>query len=133
MTHTSLAVALALTLIPLLAACGDKDDDSGGGDLSCTTEARVSVMVSLEASDGAAVGDATVTYAAGASDALPCEAWPDVPDYACGFEVAGEVTVTAVADGFSPVSETVDVPADACHVQTQDLTLVLVPSESDRR
>jgi hypothetical protein len=128
-------ILLAVALIPLLAACGDKDDDSGfpDDDLSCTTEARVSVMVTLEASDGAAIQDATVTYAAAGSDDLPCEAWPEEPAYACGFEVEGEVTVTAVADGFSRVSETVDVPADRCHVETQDLSLVLVPSAPERR
>lgn len=129
----------ALALLPLLAACGDKDDDSGGSDgsvgsdLNCTTEARVSVTATVETDGGAAVPDATVTWSVDGGAAQGCEAWPESPDYACGFEVAGAITVVASADGFETASEVVEVPADACHVVSQTVTLVLSPLVGSER
>ena len=76
--------ALLLSALPLLlVACGDKDpDDSGAesddtGSLDCTTEAVVSVHVTIELGDDvtAIPEDLAVTYAVDGGSPQPCESW----------------------------------------------------------
>ncbi len=128
--------ALLLSALPLLlVACGDKDpDDSGAesddtGSLDCTTEAVVSVHVTIELGDDvtAIPEDLAVTYAVDGGSPQPCESWSGELDWACGFEVAGDLVIEATAEGYEPASAAVTVESDACHVIPETLTLTLEP------
>lgn len=126
------ALALALTLVLPLAACGDKDAEDSGGGVACTEEARSSVTVSLVDDAGAAIpaeAEPVVEYAVDGGAAVPCDSM-DGASFVCGYEVAGELTISASASGFAPASEVVEVPmtADGCHVESQSLTLALSPA-----
>lgn len=112
-----------LALLPLLAACGDKDGDDSGGEYACTDDLRVSLSVRLRDDAGNAVSGADVTYAVDGGAAKDCEEWGG--DWACGFEEAGSLEISVVAEGFEPHSEVVQIEADQCHVisQTLDVTL----------
>ena len=91
----------------------------------CTTEAVVSVVVTVTDVDGNTLTGATVTYSpADLSDA--CDEFSGT--YNCGYELGGVVTVSAVLDGYQPASDTVTVFEDECHVRTEQVTLVLEPA-----
>lgn len=129
--------ALLLSALPLaLLACGDKDpDDTGadsGGPVDCTTEARVSVTVTVELADDAtaAPDDLALTYRVDGGDPVACESWSSELEWACGFEVAGELLIEATASGYEAASDTVTVEADVCHVISEELTLTLEPEVS---
>lgn len=114
---------IPLLLLSLLAGCSVPDRDGG---VDCTTEARASVIVRVVDDAGAAVADASVRWSVpDEDDGGACEASPDGESWTCGWERSGELTVTAEAPGRSPVEATVEVGADACHVQTEAVTLVL--------
>jgi hypothetical protein len=92
---------------------------------ACTEEARQSLSVTVTDDAGAAVVDAAVTATHG-GDIKTCESLDD-GSYFCDFsEVAGDFVITATKDGFVDTSESVTVDADACHVITESVTLVLV-------
>lgn len=113
-----------LVVLPLLgtAACG-----TAGGGVTCTTEARASVMVSVVDLDGAAITDAVVTYSSdGSAQDQDCFDGGS-GSFSCGFEESGPITVTASAEGFFDATQTVVVEADECHVITAALTLELEP------
>jgi len=126
------ALTLALPLGLTLAACGDKDAEDSAGGIACTEEARSSVTVSLVDDAGAAIpaeAEPVVEYAVDGGAAVPCDSM-DGASFVCGYEVAGELTISASASGFAPASEVVEVPmtADGCHVESQSLTLALSPA-----
>lgn len=93
---------------------------------ACTTEARGSVTVTVTDPDGAPVADPEVTFSVDGGDPAPCDAMPG-GSFVCGWEVSGELAITADAWGFGAVTETVTVGRDACHVIPEALTLVLDP------
>ena len=100
--------------------------------VACTEEARSSVTVSLVDDAGAAIpaeAEPVVEYAVDGGAAEPCDSI-DGASFVCGYEVAGELTISASASGFAPASEVVEVPmtADGCHVESQSLTLALSPA-----
>jgi hypothetical protein len=109
---------LMMCVIPVLAlGCDD-------GLVTCTTDLRYSVSVTVEDEAGDAVTGATVEYSADGGAETACEEWSN-GEYACGEEVEGEITVTATADGFGTDEATVTVEADECHVIGQAVTLTL--------
>jgi hypothetical protein len=112
--------ALAPLVVALVfAGCQNQSQD-------CTTIAAVSVSVTVVDGDGVAVTDAIVTYAVEDSEqAVECDAGPDV--FLCGYEVAGTLTIRAEAAGFTPAEAEVTVSEDECHVQGENLVLVLDP------
>lgn len=115
------SLPLLFALAPL-AACDDKDG------VDCTAEAVVSVTVSLTDASGVPLDDSdspVVTYTGADGVSGDCEPWPDGGTWACGFELAGEITVTADAWGYDPASASVTVENDVCHVLGESLTLSL--------
>lgn len=96
------------------------------GSEPCSTEARGSVLVTLTDGSGGPIADATVTFRADGAAETPCDGLPD-GTFVCGWEVDGDVTVTATAWRHAPATETVTVGRDDCHVLTEALTLVLDP------
>lgn len=93
--------------------------------VACTTEAVVSVVVTVTDADGAPITGATVTYAPAELDDS-CEEFSG--QYNCGYEIGGVMTVHAELEGYLPAEETVTVLEDECHVRTVQVTLVLQPA-----
>lgn len=110
--------------IPLLTGCLPLVPDDG---VDCTAEAVVSVLVAVTDAAGATLPDATVRYTHDGETA-DCEGSFPPATWACGWERAGRVTVTADALGYEAQQVEVFVPADVCHVQTQEVTVQLVPA-----
>jgi len=108
---------LLIALLPCLLL-------SGCPVVTCTTEARVSVQVTITDQAGNIVDGATVTYDSDDGTGLPCDEG-SAGTWACGYEVDGEITVHAEAPFLLPASDTVTVDSDECHVISESLTLVL--------
>lgn len=109
----------------LLLACGDKDDSG----LDCDTMAVASVQVTVQLEDPDAAGEVAVTAVDAAGSEVLCDAMPDAGTWVCGWERAGEITVTATASGHLPASATVTVAQGECHVETELMTLSLEKEE----
>jgi hypothetical protein len=107
---------LVAALAALVAACD--------GEPACTRLAAISVTLTVQDEAGAAIPDVTATWRAGDGAATPCEPFGQGV-FACGVEVAGEITVTASAPGHAEASRTVTVGADECHVIEEQVTLTL--------
>lgn len=114
-------------------------DDTGG--VACTDIAVASVMVHVVDPSGAPLPGATVTYSEPSGESpMPAECADEAcTSWVAGWEVGGDITVTASynANTSDPccwysdsVSQTVAVPytPDGCHVDTQEITLVLDPT-----
>ncbi len=99
------------------------------GDINCTADARVSVIVEVLDSAGEDTA-AEVFYDAGDRDGEQACEQLDVGRYSCGYEVGGDLLIRAQAEGFLQASESVFVDSDACHVFTESLTLELVEEEA---
>ena len=113
-----LAPLLALT--PALTGCPAT---------TCTTEAAVSVSVTVLDDSGASVAEAEVVYSVDGGADADCEDFT-AGVWACGYEATGEITVTASAPGYDTASETVTVALtpDECHVVGQPVELTLAAS-----
>ncbi len=107
------------SLMVLAIGCPDEGTD-------CTLEARVSVSVTLTAEGGGAVPEATVTWETADQGPEACE-YHGAEVWLCGWEVGGEMLITAEAEGFQNAEETVTVPEDECHVDSQSIDIELQP------
>lgn len=107
-------------LLALLSACGPDE-------VACTTEARASITLTVTAPDGSAIPDATGRWITSDGGSGDCEAIGD--SFACGWEVAGDFTLTIQAPGYQDAERTVTVTADACHVTGQTLAVELTPED----
>ncbi|MEO0602432.1 MAG: hypothetical protein AAF211_13400 [Myxococcota bacterium] len=85
----------------------------------CTLEARSSISLTVVDEDGFAIPEATASFTVGRGDAQPCDALGDPGSFVCGWEVAGEFTVTIEAPGFDTDTFTRRVESDECHVITE--------------
>lgn len=94
----------------------------------CTQELRASVVAGLVSSTGEPMRDPEVWWEVPGSErpAEPCEP-ADEGTWTCGWEVSGLLRVTGTAEGFTSSTVEVEVEADACHVITEYLTLVVDP------
>jgi hypothetical protein len=92
--------------------------------VECTAEVRPSVYATVLGMSGEDLTGVLVVFTSASGIAGPCEEG-EADVWTCGEEVAGDVTVTAGADGHVPVSQTVTVGADECHVITESITLAL--------
>lgn len=103
---------------------GGNPGDSGGQ--ACTEMAAASLTLEVLDPQGGAVLDASVHYSVDGSDPTVCDAWGN-GTYVCGYEVAGELTVTVEAEGYLDAQTVATVVMDdvGCHVigQTASLTL----------
>ena len=117
-----LAPLLALLLLP---AC-----DAPGG-TACTDLAAASVGVTVTTSDGGSLDGLTVTYSVAGGDPIACEnIGQPAGDWVCGYEQAGDVTVTASLPGYADQTQTVTVGEDECHVIEEHVALVMAPVHS---
>ncbi len=107
---------ILLTLPLLLGGCLIDGVD-------CTTEARVSVTVTVTDWEGEPVPEVLVTYEVDGEEPVECEGYGT--EFLCGWEVAGDLLIWVEAEDFEPHEETVFVPEDECHVQSQTLDVVL--------
>ena len=97
-------------------------------EVACDLMAVSSVVVDLTAEVDLSDQDIEVSFTTGDGQFIdePCDAIGD-GRYACGYEIAGELTITASGRGWESASSTVDVQEDICHVITEELTLQLLP------
>ena len=103
-----------LLLLPLLAACPAGVD--------CDTSAAYSANVTVLDENGDAIDDADVAYAVN-GNVTDCDAVEG--GWACGAEVAGEMTIIARKPGYFEATELLDIEQGECHVVAQDVTLQL--------
>lgn len=117
---------LAAVLIALSTAACD------GEPVVCTDIAVGSVNVTVHDASDAAVPDVALTYSVDAADPVACEDVGTTPGvtFVCGYEVEGEIAVTATAPGFDDATDTVTVVKtdDGCHVVPQTMTLTMTPT-----
>ena len=115
-------------LIPCLLAASilgcDDPKDTGGYD--CTTIAVSSVQVTLTDDAGAAISGASLTVSDDSGNTQDCEEGSG--QYICGWEMTGDLTISASAEGFEPAAQEVTVESDGCHPITEDLTIALSPA-----
>ncbi len=132
---------LSLLALALMAATGCDPTNTETGDTSavdCTASAAGSVNVSIVDQDGAALVPETVSYTVDGGDALDADCVGDpCTEYVAGWEVSGEITVTATYyrehekdplcsyEDSASETVTVEMTADGCHVQPQTMTLQL--------
>lgn len=110
--------AIPLLLLPL-CACFERQYD-------CDAMAALSVEVTVQSGDGAPLDGLEVRYTGpGDPESRPCDDAGST--WLCGWEVAGEILIEASADCHGDVSETVVVPENECHVDQQDLQLMMDP------
>jgi hypothetical protein len=117
---------LLFAMAPLTVAMGC------GGPVACTLEFRLGLVVTVvNGATGAPRCDARVTITDGAyRETLASPPFPGTDGgMNCSYEGAGEragtYTVEASADGIEKTLTNVVVTRDACHVQTQAITIVL--------
>ncbi len=91
--------------------------------VDCDAMAALSVLVHVEDDGGDAISEAEVSYTTDGATWMPCEGMGS--DWGCGWEVSGEITVRAEAEGLQTTEDTVTVEQGECHVIQQELTLVL--------
>lgn len=120
-------LACLLAAASLLAACGPPE-------VACSTSLEPSVTIRVVDSSGAVVGDALVTYSLdqGAEQQAECISSPRgstasrCEEWAAGLEQPGTFTLSATsADGTRRATQTVSVQGGVCHVDTQQVQLVL--------
>jgi len=113
-----------LFLIALFAACSDDDKTE-----PCTTEfvagLRVDVLFGVTP-----VGEG-ITVTATDGDYIEELVYTETTfEYEGAYERPGTYTITVTGDGYQPyVSEPITVTEDACHVQTQEVSISLAPEE----
>lgn len=90
----------------------------------CTSIAVTSVVVEVSDETGALVSGADVRYEWDGVES-PCES--NLGSYACGYENEGDTIIRVNLDGYAPYEQVVSVPADDCHVETQQLNVELTP------
>ena len=105
----------------VLSACGS---GKSGDDVVCTAEARSSVSLTVLDSLGLPMRAYDVAYQIdkGATQNISCNT-----SGACAieYEKNGVFSMTVSKPGFNPTSLDVTVTRDACHVNTQNITLTL--------
>jgi hypothetical protein len=111
-----------LSFTALLAGC------PGGGGTACTTEARTSVSLTVLDAEGDPVLGADASYVSAERSGDCDEGVGGV--YSCGYELAGDLTLTVLVDGAAAWSQTVTVDEDECHVITEQVTANLEPDAS---
>jgi hypothetical protein len=116
-------IPFVVAVLAVAAAC----EPVGGRD--CTLMAVSSVTLNVENEAGARISGSTATYSVDGGEPVACEALGGNGDFVCGWEVAGDLTITASAPGYQEASQTVTVEADECHVVTEELTLTLQEAE----
>jgi hypothetical protein len=118
-THEVNMRSILPLLLLSLCACFERQYD-------CDDMAALSVEVTVESSDGEPMQDLEVRYTGpGDAEPRPCE--DSGSTWLCGWEVAGEILIEASATCHGAVSETVVVSENECHVEQQDLQLMLDP------
>lgn len=92
----------------------------------CTDLAALSVLAHVADDSGASIEGAAVSYSVDGGDPVDCEHLQG-GDYACGYEVEGEITVYAEAQDHEPAEGSAEVllDDDGCHVVQEQVDLIL--------
>ena len=95
--------------------------------LACTTQTFSTVVVDVTDVQGAEVTNATVEYSLfdSTDPAMACEQPLPGNQWTCGYEVQGDLRIDITHPTYEPFFTVVTVPADECHVITQQVSAVL--------
>lgn len=104
---------------------GTTDGIDGNGQ-ACTEMAAASLTVEVLDPEGKPIQDAQVHFSVDGGDSQICDGWGN-GTYVCGYEVAGELTVTVEAEGYLDAQTVANVVMDdvGCHVVGQAVSLTL--------
>ena len=130
--HT--AVMRAVMALLVFSACsldlgrGDDGSPIPDAEWACTADLRPGLMIVVTAEDGTPIGDARITVSDSVfSEVLEADAFSGT--YRGAWERPGVYTIRVERPGFVTVQlASIEVTADACHVVTEALTIVMVPS-----
>lgn len=97
----------------------------------CTEEVRPSVIVRLWSALDTPVVNPQVSWAIWDSGEDPQPCTGEGMDWWCGEEVAGDLSVSATADGYQVSYALVEVEMDEeeCHVMTREVEMELLPAQ----
>jgi hypothetical protein len=123
MNRLAAAASLLLTVGLVTAGCKEKEGDSS---IACDESAVASVQVIVTDSSAGPIDGATVTWSAG-GESGDCES-VEGTTLVCGWDVTGEMTLTATAAGYVDQTQTVSVESDGCHAITENATFRLDPA-----
>lgn len=123
MNRLAAAASLLLTVGLVTTGCKDKEGDSS---IACDDSAVASVQVIVTDSSAGPIDGATVTWSAG-GESGDCES-VEGTTLVCGWDVTGEMTLTASAAGYVEQTQTVTVESDGCHAITENATFRLDPA-----
>lgn len=93
----------------------------------CTDMAAASVGVTVRTADGGSMDGLRVVYTADGGPERACD--HITGDWICGYEVDGNIKVTATLPGYVEQSQMVVVGSDECHVIQEFVDIVLEPDE----
>jgi hypothetical protein len=127
MKPRTLISLLTITTCLALSACGGGNADEV---VACTTEFRSSVVITVVDAASAPIPNAEVTYLinGGPAQSLVCGATGVCGvggNAQVGKEQDGRFTLFVSKPGFVTTGAEVQVNRDACHVQTEQLRIVL--------
>jgi hypothetical protein len=112
--NKTIAVLLAGVSFLTLTACEE----------ACTLVARTSVLVHVSDAEGEPL-DGQVQFDAG-DGPQDCFQIGDIAgDYACAYEIGGELEILVSAEGYKDHVQSVTIESDVCHVITQELDIEL--------
>lgn len=114
-----LCLALASIVVPS-SGCDEP--------ITCSTEGRPSVVLSVVDAESGDDVDATVTYRIDGEEPIDPVNQVIPGEYQLGVEQDGTFEVTVSADGYAPVTQEYEVTADECHVTTVEATIELTPT-----
>lgn len=113
-----------LSAVATLVACGS---GSASNDVVCTTEARASVILTVVDAQNKALSNVNVSYTVNNS-ALKTQQCDAAGVCVLEYEVLGDFSIEASKPSYISASANVKVSKSACHVDTQQISLVLKPS-----
>lgn len=125
MTRLASAAPLLFSVALVLATAGCKDKE-GDSSVACDESAVASVQVIVTDSSAGPIDGATVSWSAG-GESGDCES-VEGTTLVCGWDVTGEMTLTATAAGYVDQTQTVNVESDGCHAITENATFRLDPA-----
>ncbi len=118
----ALNCCVAAVILALGVACKEKPEDSA----ACDDAAVASLQLSITDTSASVLPDATATWSSG-GDGGECESIDGSATLVCGFDVTGDMEITAAAPGHVTQTATFNVKSDGCHAITANEVIRMSP------